>query len=205
MKIIWGLLLFMGLLSSGRAQMTSSDTITLINGQVIVGEVLEINPDYIVYNYFKKKKTIKKGVSPLIVYSIDYADGQKEVVYEKNEEEDLYLTKEEMLYFIKGQQDAREYYRTRGIFIGGVAIGALAGYVLYDEIYVATIPFVYSVGAGLTNIEVRQNPSTTEDIRRTAAYQEGYLKVARSRKVFAALAGSVMGTAAGIFAGNVIR
>ncbi|HBH05718.1 MAG TPA: hypothetical protein DDX92_03850 [Flavobacteriales bacterium] len=205
MKIIWILVVYVGAVVAARAQIVIPDTITLINGQTVIGEVLEVNQDYIVYNYFKKKKTIKKGVSPLIVYSIAYASGQREVIYEKNEEEDLYLTKEEMLYFIKGQQDAREYYRTRGIFIGGFAIGGVAGYVLYDEIYVATVPFLYSVGAGLTNIEVRQNPSTTEDIRRTAAYQEGYLKVARSRKVFAALAGSVLGTAAGIFAGNVTR
>lgn len=182
------------------------DTLILLNGKAILGTLIGDRDGYIEYIPFKpksKKKQKSKGISPMSVFAIYHGDGTQEIIYEQDKENDFYLTEREMQLFIYGEQDARNYYKTHWVAVIGVAFGFTAGYIFYDDFYVVAAPFLYAVGAGVTKIKVGKGVPRDSEITREPAYQEGFLKIARSKKVFSALAGVLAGTVGGIAVGQL--
>ena len=84
----------------------------------------------------------------------------------------------------------------------GVVIGVGLGYLLRDGFYVAGVPLVYTIGSGISKIDIKNINQRNSSILSHPAYQEGYIKVARSKKAFYALASSLVGTVIGISIGR---
>ena len=187
------------------SQLKGQDTITLLSGKVINVEILETDSFAISYNYQKKNKTKKKTISSDLVFDITYQNGTIDTIYKTDPSIDQYLTIDEMQLFIWGEQDALKYYKATFTTIFGVAFGAGFGYLLHDGFYVAGVPLVYTVGAGVSKISIRNEEYRSSTVLSNPAYQEGYIKVARSKKAFNALASSTAGTLIGVLIGNATR
>lgn len=178
------------------------DTITLLNGKTVPAEIINADSLSITYNFAKKRKTVKKTISSDMVFDIAYADGHIDTIYYPNPDLDQYLTVYEMHLFILGEQDASVYYKTTLTSVFGLAFGIGGGYILSEGIYVASVPLIYTVGAGISTIKMKNVGARSSTILSQQAYQEGYIKTARSKKAFAALGSSLLGTFIGIGIAN---
>lgn len=178
-------------------------TITLLNGKTLDAKIIATTDSVVLVEIVKKRgKIYPKEISNELVYAIAYDSNHIDTIYRPIPELDLHLTVEEMGHFILGEQDAKKYYKTPITSIIGAGFGAGLGYALHDGFWVAAIPLVYTVGAGLTPIRIKVAPGRSSTITQSAAYQEGYLKVARTKKGFNALLSSVIGTFAGALIGH---
>ena len=162
---------------------------------------MEVDSFSVVYEKTKNNKTKTKTVFTELLFDIKYQNGQIDTLYKTDPNAGNYLTPIQMHHFILGEQDASKYYRSRWTTVIGVAFGASFGYLLHDEIWAASVPLVYTAGAGISKVKINNIANRELKILRTAAYQEGYIKVARSKKAFSALAGSLVGTIIGIGVG----
>tara|TARA_R110002050_G_scaffold149463_1_gene276119 strand:- start:172344 stop:172955 length:612 start_codon:yes stop_codon:yes gene_type:complete len=200
MKIISVCIFCSSLVFSGLA--TAQDTITLLDGKVLEVEVVNSDSTAVTYNLKKRNKTIQKTISSELIFMIQYAQQKTDTIYFLSENNDHYLSVHEMQLFIYGEQDAKKYYKPTLTTVFGVAFGATFGYILRDGFYVASVPLVYTVAAGVSTVKVKFNDERNTQIMSHPAYQEGYIKVARSKKAFNALGSSLVGTVLGIFIGN---
>lgn len=198
MRYIIILLSFFIIGISGNAQ----DTITFLNGRVITGKVITTDSTYTVINFKKKRKVIEKAYANELIFCIQSDSGLADTIYTPDNEYDLYLSKKDMGLFILGEQDAKAYYKTPLTSILGVAVSGSLGYALHDGFWVAAVPLVYTIGAGLTPARIKAPDHRSLDVLQSSAYQEGYLKVARTKKGFNALLSSVIGTFAGALIGH---
>jgi len=178
------------------------DTITLLGGNTIIAKVNSVDSLNVNYTLQKKKSAKDKFVSSEMVFDIRYENGTTDTLYYKSPEMDHYLTPEEMHLFILGEQDAKADYHPKMTAILGVVVGAGLGYLLRDGFYVAGVPLVYTIGAGVSKIDIKNINQRSTTILSHPAYQEGYIKVARSKKAFNALAGSLLGTIIGVGIGK---
>jgi len=178
------------------------DTLTFLNGKVITGTVTNTDSLYITYKpnskWFKKAKT----VSSESIFDIKHQDGSIDTIYYLSPELEQFLSVDEMHLYILGEQDAAAYYQPKLTAILGVAFGAGMGYLLRDGFYVAGVPLVYTIGAGISKIKIKNVNMRPTSVLSTIAYQEGFIRKARAKKAFIALGSSFIGTGLGIIIGN---
>ena len=179
------------------SQVMAQDQLTLLNGKVISAEIINMDSVFITYNYKKKNKVKQKSIPADLVFMIEHKEGNTDTIYYQNPEIDQYLSVKEMELFIMGEQDAYTYHKSTWTAVLGVAFGAGGGYLLYETIAVAAVPLIYTVGAGISRVSTKRVSGRSSEILSHPAYQEGYIKVARSKKAFTALASSLAGTLIG--------
>ena len=199
-KVILNLLVVTFLFVASKVD--AQDTLTLLTGKTVAIKVDSITKDMIYYQLIKNGKMKPRSMDKESVFSIRSASGEETVFYKKNPEEDYDMTVEEMRYYIYGAQDARKGYKNPWITIISFTVGGAAGFGLYDKPYVAAVPFVIPVIAGSTGTEFNKGSVRNEDFRKIEAYQSGYFKRAKSRKVTNALIGSLLGTGLGVMVGQ---
>lgn len=190
-------LIFIGFLFFFSRHVIAQDQITLLNGKVFSAELINADSLYITYNFKKKKKVKLKSIPAELVFMIQYEEGNTDTIYYKNPEIDQHLTVREMELFIMGEQDAYTYHKSTWTAIFGVAFGTAGGYFLNESIAVAAVPLVYTVAAGISRVSPKKVGGRSSEVLSHPAYQEGYIKVARSKKAFSALGSSLAGTIIG--------
>lgn len=176
----------------------AQDTITFLSGKTLTGKILESNVLITKIEIHKKKNLKIKEFESDEIFNILYASGESDTLYETNEDKEFFLTTEEMHYFILGEQDAQKHYHPRASAIGGLVFGGVFGYILHNGAYVAGVPLVYTIGSAISPVNINNIANRTTTILSSPAYQEGYIKVARTKKAFYALASSAVGTLVGV-------
>ena len=190
-------LVFFGILFLTPPQIKAQDILTLLNGKIISAKIISSDSVFITYNIQKKNKIKQKTIPRDLVFVVQYSKGNTDTIYYQNPEIDQHLTVSEMELFIMGEQDAYEFHKSTWTAVVGVAFGATGGYLLNRSIAVAAVPLVYTVGAGISRVSTRKLGGRSSEILSQPAYQEGYIKVARSKKAFTALVSSLAGTLIG--------
>lgn len=197
---LFSLLFFLGI--SMYSQVIGQDTITLLSGKDIIAKVTQKDSIFIDYEITKKNKTKAKTIASELVFDIHFENGTIDTIYTQNPDLDHYLSPSDMHLFILGEQDAKADYHPKMTAVFGVVIGVGLGYLLRDGFYVAGVPLVYTIGSGISKIDIKNINQRNSSILGHPAYQEGYIKVARSKKAFYALASSLVGTVIGISIGR---
>jgi hypothetical protein len=200
MRFYFYFLLLFGLAPSisGFAQ----DTIIFLNGDIAYGKLIETNDISTTYTIQKGKKTKTKVKETINIFGIIDSGGTLDTLYTPIEEQDLTLSPNEMYLFILGEQDAKQYFHPKWTIAGGLVFGAGLGYLLHDGFYVASVPLVYTIGAGVSTVKVNNLGNRPTNVLIQPAYQEGFIKVARAKKSFYALGSSVVGTLIGALIGR---
>ena len=191
----WVLILFATVVNA-------QDTLTFLNGKVAIGKVTDSNVLITKIDIKKNKKTKSKSFESSEIFTVRYNGEEIDTLYEMNEEKEYLLTPLEMQYFIYGEQDARQHFQPKLTAIGGLVFGGVLGYFLHDGAYVAAVPLVYTVASGVSTVKIKDANLRSSAIVAEPAYQEGYIKVARTKKAFRALAGSAIGTFLGVLVAN---
>lgn len=104
----------------------AQDTLMLLNGKKLVVKSVDLKDYEIAYRTLDKNSKLKR-MDPERVFSVVYRDGTERVVYRKDSLDPIDFTELEMRMFVKGEQDAREFYRNRPIQVFGFAAGVVSG------------------------------------------------------------------------------
>ncbi len=115
-------LLFAVFISGANAQ----DTLILISGKIIVVKAVDLKDYTIAYRPIEKDAKLRT-IDPEKVFSIKYRDGSERVIYRSDSLDPIDFSVNDMRLFIKGEQDAREFFRNRPIQVLGFASGVVSG------------------------------------------------------------------------------
>jgi hypothetical protein len=181
--------------------LVGQDTIYFLNGDIRLGKIIHSDSITFSYSYIQKKKVKERTISQDLVFSIHFESGKRKIIYTDSTTE-YTETVEEMQLRLWGMHDANEHYRATWITVGGVVSQAVVGYFLYDSFFAGVGPLAYTLGVSLSATRPPQQQYRTEEIQANPHYQNGYMEVAKSKKIYGALAGSIIGLTVGILAGN---
>ena len=199
--LIGSLFLFLGVYAQNAP--TPLDTVILTTGKIYVGTVSNPDSSMVTITNASKKWSKIKRVHSDEVFCIQYASGKADTFYYQDEALMNYLTVEEMAIFILGEQDAIKYYKAPISSLIGLSLGVTAGYFMYDQFWIAGVPLVYTIIAGTSQVKVKNVGFREAALLAHPAYQEGFIKIARSKKAFRAFASSLIGAALGVTIGHL--
>lgn len=177
---------------SAKAQ--NKDTILLMNGNVVVEKVLDtligavtiVNPantaEKLHYEYDD-------------IYCVKYALGFTDYYYSQDTMKGNYFTRDEMLYYIYGERDARKGFKAPGALIGAGAVGLVSGGL--GLFFAPIFPYGYMALTGVPKVRIRHSTISNPNYIEHDAYILGYERVSRSRRRIKALIGGTIGLAAG--------
>lgn len=172
----------------------NKDTILLMNGNYVVEKVLDtvigavtiVNPsntaDKLHYEYDQ-------------IYCVKYASGFTDYYYTQDTMKGNYFTRDEMLYYMYGERDARKGFKPRGCLIGAGLVGLASGGL---GIFFAPIfPYGYMALSGITKVKIKHKTISNPNYIDHDAYILGYERVSRSKRRIQALIGGTIGLVAG--------
>jgi hypothetical protein len=172
----------------------NKDTILLMNGNVVIEKVLDtvigavtiVNPantaDKLHYEYDE-------------IFCVKYAVGFTDYYYTQDTMQGNYFTRDEMLYYIYGERDARKGFKAPGALIGAGLVGLASGGV--GLFFAPVFPYGYMAMTGIPKVRIRHKTISNPNYIEHDAYILGYERVARSRRRIKALIGGTIGLAAG--------
>ena len=143
--------IFLALFLFSAAHVIAQDKIILINGDVFEVKNVELKDNKVSFQFLNKDK--RRKIQPERVFSVQYANGTEQMVFEPDPLDPNDFKPEEMRMFIKGEQDAKLYYHHWGNKIVAAGIGAGAGLL---SIYGLVVPALYStiVGSFSPNVKI---------------------------------------------------
>lgn len=170
------------------------DTILLMNGNYVVEKVIDtligavtiINPantaEKLHYEYDE-------------IYCVKYASGFTDYYYSQDTLKGNYFTREEMLYYMYGERDARKGFKARGALIGAGVVGLASGGL--GLFFAPVFPYGYMALSGITKVRIRHSTISNPNYIEQDAYILGYERVSRTKRRIQALIGGTIGLAAG--------
>lgn len=181
------------------------DTLIFLNGRTASGRVIDTTAESIQYLDIKSKKFNKvRTVDKERIFSIKYSSGNEVIFYNPDTIGEDDFSREEMRYFIYGEQDALKY-RAPMATIGGIVTGAIAGPFIGGTAGLAfLLPGTYSILTGSRWIKINKSTVRNPQLLKEKAYLLGYERIARHKRVQNALKGSGLGLLLGVGAAFII-
>ncbi|MES2838482.1 MAG: hypothetical protein V4667_13220 [Bacteroidota bacterium] len=206
-RILGAICLIASFFNTALAQGLQLDTILLLNSQKVYGKVIDTTKNLVKYQYIGKKgKQFESGIETERVFSIKYADGKESLLYSPDSTNDEEFSVEDMRYFIKGQQDAYEHYKTKKSFYTGIGMGLVGTYVVTPMVILSpVVPGIYSFVNGSRWMKIKKMKGATAEDLTKDTYLMGYTKVVRNKRIQSSLKGSAIGLAVGITTMYIFR
>ncbi len=132
----------------------AQDTIVLITGKTIPVKSVDFHDYTIDYRTLDGRKL--KSIDAGRVFSIKYPNGAERVIFRSDSLDAADFSEDEMRRFIKGEQDARDFYRNRTAKFVGFAVGG--GATMFG-FFGLPIPLLFSTGIGGFSPDVKKNLS----------------------------------------------
>lgn len=172
----------------------NKDTILLMNGNYVVEKVIDTLIGAVtIFN--PEKPTEKLHYEYDEIYCVKYANGFNDYYYSQDTANGNDFTREEMLYYIYGERDARKGFRARGALIGAGVMGlATGGLGLF---FAPVFPYGYMALSGLPKVRIRHSTISNPNYIDHDGYILGYERVSRTRRRIKAIIGSTVGLAVG--------
>ena len=176
----------------------SQTQFNMIGGQQFDANIVSEDEENIVYEITKKNKSKQKTMPKERLFST--ITNGKETIHYRPDMGYYNYNVNDMRYYVYGQQDAYQYYKTPIAVIVSGAVGAAAGFWMGTEEsgLVVLSPLVGTI-AGTLSQKHKPDPSKTrsKSYLKEPAYVLGYEKSARSKKVFNAIKGALVGSMVG--------
>jgi hypothetical protein len=173
------------------------DTLLLMNGSRIAGDVIDTANRKFKVKYLKKSGREKViSMEDDLVFSVRYQDGHEQIVYQQDTSTGNYFSAEETRFFIYGEQDAEKGYRCPGSTISSFMIGVGSAYI--GSFLSLIPPFAYSGLMLIPKIVIKYKTVSNPVYLNYDTYVMGYEKVARRKKLFRSLVSGIGGLAGGL-------
>jgi len=178
---------------------TQQQSILLMTGKIIDGTVTSEDSLYIYYDFEKKSGKIKpRKLDWERVFSYSDENMQEVVVYVMDTTIGNYFTEEEMRFYIQGEQDAWDGYKSNWTIWIGTPINAGFGYLLGASPILIAAPFVYMVVASLPKYKMTSGSISDAALLMQPAYVLGYERTARTKRLFKSLMSGLIGAGLGL-------
>ncbi|MBI3136605.1 MAG: hypothetical protein HYZ14_18160 [Bacteroidetes bacterium] len=203
------------------------DSIVLLNGKVYRGTIISVDKGVLTYTGTEKKKqgvVIELTTDRLF----SYVQNDKETVcYVQNEFIGDFLTVEEARRSTLGSYDARMNFKPHFVFYSSWALGlgvslldtyytqssynkfvtengvppvnATVGFFgIRPTLMPVLVPLVLSATWGIPSFRIKGDQIIQKNMIGDASYYRGFHRIAKQRRIFAALSGSAIGIGAGM-------
>ena len=172
----------------------NKDTLLLMNGQIVIEQVTDTLIGAV--TMFDPSNNLKKLHYEFEdIYMVKFGSGVNKYYYTQDTLIGNYFNREEMLYYIYGQRDARKGFNAYGCLVGagitGIASGGLGLF------FAPIFPFTYMGLSGITKVRIRHSTISNPNYIDHDPYILGYEKVSRSKRRIQAIIGGSIGLAAG--------
>jgi len=179
----------------GAAQ-DKNDTIYFMNGEVLIGKVVDTLMNQVKCTYKGRKEDKELTLDEERIFSIRYGNGTEKVYYKYDTLVGNIFTVEEAWYFVLGEQDALRDYNPRFCFWSGIVVGAAGP--IFTPTLIAPLPvFAYTGAVKIPKIRINTADIPDKERLKHDTYLLGYERVARKKKTFKTLAGGAVGLAIG--------
>jgi hypothetical protein len=173
---------------------TGKDTILLLNGSIIIANVIDTT------NGVTSIKNPKDSIKNIIIendriFSISNNKGES-IMYVYDTILGNEFTVDEMRYFICGEQDAERGFKAKGAFWGNMLLGAAAG--VTGSFFCPLPPFAFTALSGLPKVKIKHRTVKDMEYLKHDTYLMGYERVGRKKRKITSLIGGGIGLAAGI-------
>lgn len=225
-------LLLIGLFNLCQAgfSQVEKDSILLLNGRVFRGIITSAAGDFVIYEEQDKKGNMfSSQIESYRIFSYTQK-GQTTTMYTPSEIDGDFLTVDEARKATIGSYDARQTFKPRFVFWSSLAIGYGAS--LYDtylmqksveheqyqgdytsggffksrpSFFPFLAPAVLSVTWSLPSFKVKKKQMIHMDLLNDESYYRGYHRIARQKRIFAALKGSFIGIGTGMLTYALLR
>ncbi len=188
------LFLFITCVPAACYSQTGNDTITLLNGDVIISNVIDTANGTV---SIKNPKNAKRNIviENDRIFSIKNSSGEN-VIYAYDTTIGNEFTIEEMRYFIYGEQDAAKGFKPRGAFYCNLAIGLASG---LTGAFISPIPpFAFAALVGMPKVKIKPETVSNPEYLNQKPYLMGYERVARSKRKLKSLVSGGIGLATGL-------
>ncbi len=198
------------------------DSIILLNGKVYREKVVKVDEDYLTVESFIKGDKLELPLERYRIFSYTQ-NGEETVLYTENAEADNFLTVNEARNATLGSYDARQTFKPRVVFWSSLALGYGAS--LYDTYldkkslndpeYIGDetspgffksrpslapilVPLVLTATWAIPSFKLREKQMIQLHLKNDESYYRGYHRVAKQKRMLAALRGGLIGVGAGI-------
>ncbi len=180
---------------------TGKDTVLLLNGNIIIANVIDTT------NGVTSIKNPKDSLKNIIIendriFSISNKNGES-IMYVYDTVLGNEFTIDEMRYFICGEQDAEKGFKPRGAFWGNMVLGAAAG--VTGSFFCPLPPFAFVAMSGIPKIKIKHSTVSNMDYLKHDTYLMGYERVGRKKRKTSALLGGGIGLGAGIIGAVILK
>lgn len=181
--------LVIGLMSKAQ----TIDSVTLLNGRIIYGDVIEIDSNFVFYEKYTKNYIKRKKIDATNVFSICYKDSAEVVIYDTLPEHGIGLAVIDMRTYIYGQQDAMKNYKAPWTTVTGFGAGLAGG--LFVNLYGAGIlaPTTYTFLVNTKKINIKTSQSLHPELIENTYYQQGFKNKAKAKRLNNAIIGGIAG------------
>ncbi len=182
------------ILNSTNMSAQAKDTIMLMNGNYVVEKVLDtVIGAVTIVNPIKLDEKLHYEYDE--IYCVKYGSGFTDYYYSQDTLKGNYFTRDEMLYYIYGERDARKGFKARGSLIGAGTVGLLSGGV--GLFFAPIFPYSYMGLSGITKVRIKHHTISNPMYIDHDPYILGYERVSRTKRKIQALIGGSIGLAAG--------
>jgi hypothetical protein len=178
----------------------AQDTLIYINGKKEVAKNVRLADTQIHYSPAQKPQHLKK-VETYNIFAIRYGNGSETVMYSQDTLTDDFSI-EQMRMFVKGQQDAIQYYNPTAVSVSSAIIGVGSG--LFLQFFALAPPAVFATIVGASSPKMERQP-VDRDLLNSEEYRMGYETKARNIKIKRALIYGIGGALVGYAGFRVIE
>lgn len=177
----------------------AQDSILLMNGTVINAKVLGQSTLEVRYTEFGKRGQARERQEPTSdVFSVTDSLGRERIWYFYDTIFGNDLTVEQMRWFIKGEQDARDGHKPTWYTVGGFLFGAGTTIAANLEMNAFFLPPIYAGAMLLPRVNVTPGSLRDPLMEGNDHYAYGYARVGKTKRVVRGLLSTFAGVAVGL-------
>ncbi len=183
-------------------QSLAKDTLWYLNGDKELISDYEFVEEGQIFNYVNHKGK-HRDVESFYLFSINKADGTKDIIYKPTmEEEGDTLTIDEMHSFVIGGFLANKNYKAKGALAEGFVVGVASPFLVasmhLNPFYSIIIPALNSTAVGITRPSDKKIIEAYPNLSKDRMFLEGYKESAKRKRTKNSIVGGLVGLAAGI-------
>jgi hypothetical protein len=171
-----------------------SDTVYLMNGHMVCGEITD-TANHTVTAFDCKRPGKKLRYESDEVFSFKKKDQAERFFYDEQPDNPDWFSRKDFKYYMQAERDARSMYKSRGAFWSGAAFGFVGG--ASGTFFGIGAPFVSFGITQLFKVKIRPKAVSNMELLGESAYIDGYERQARVKRSLISLKGGVIGLGIG--------